>query len=284
MEFWTYSKPRWVEDFIAVDKSPDQHVGVQLKHLSHRSPNNSTCDGDSWNLPQRTYILWHVYSGIPTKSLFQCFTTPCTLTQVTSLKFTTTPVRRSLFFSHLRTRWRFGFRCQCSFPQLLCANPESILRVLRDIGKHPDLKKKINHSSGLLKSNTLTSSALLQEVLLPSSFLHFSSKWWLPFQLDENGCGWIMLVNRRRSSHCSSRVLITLVNKSASYFLVSTFFIWILAFKVNLPKKKTLICDSVAPRRVSQQWTSSRENHLDHYLEILNESTTAPYFEKNFRL
>ena len=68
----------------------------------------------------------------------------------------------------------FGFLCHCSFPQLLCANPESICGFPRYC-KHPDLKKRIDNCSGLLKPNTLTSSALLQQVLLPSSCLQVSS-------------------------------------------------------------------------------------------------------------
>ena len=80
----------------------------------------------------------------------------------------------------------FGQCPACSFPRLLrhsfaCSFSRLLKQTLNPsadslgFSKHPDHKKKIALCSSLLESNTLT-SALLPQVLLPSSFLEFSSK------------------------------------------------------------------------------------------------------------
>ena len=77
-----------------------------------------------------------------------------------------------------------------------------------------------------------------------------------------------MMLNRRRRFHCSSRVKLPLVNMSASWFLASTYLIWILVSKLILSNNQGQ-CDSVGSRHVSHRRTSSFDDHLDHCLVIL---------------
>ena len=132
--------------------------------------------------------------------------------------------------------------------------------------KHPERRKGSVLS---FKSNTLT-SALLPQVLLLCSFLEFSSTWWLPLQLNENGCEGTykkMMLNRRRRLHHSSRLKLPSVNKSANSFLVSTYLIWILGVQVDSVKQK-ISRDSADSGHASHHRTSSFDHHLDHCLIV----------------
>ena len=81
----------------------------------------------------------------------------------------------------------FGQCPACSFPRLLSQtlNPSAESPVF---WKHTDRRNRIALCSGLLKSNTLT-SVLLPQVLLPCSFVEFSSTLWSPFNWTKMAAG-----------------------------------------------------------------------------------------------
>ena len=91
-----------------------------------------------------------------------------------------------------------------------------------------------------------------------SSFRHGTNHKALAARMSRNTLCWTNtegdpLISRETS----------LVRMSTSWFLVSTYLIWILGFQVD-PVKQPIKSDSVSARHMSHRGTSSFNYHLDH--------------------
>ena len=86
-----------------------------------------------------------------------------------------------------------------------------------------------------------------------------------------------MLNKRRRWVH-SSRVKLALVSMSASWFLVSTYLIWIFGSKLILSNNQR---NSVSSGHVSHRWTSSFDDHFDDSFVVFKKCGTEIHLEKN---
>ena len=76
-----------------------------------------------------------------------------------------------------------------------------------------------------------------------------------------------MMLNRRRRWFHSSRVKLPSVKMSASWFLVSTYLIWILGSKID-PVKQPIQSNSAGSWHVSHRRTSALYDHFDHNFVI----------------
>ena len=109
--FCWYSRPTWTAEFIAVDvESTEWYIGNQVKYLIILRTTQLV--KENRRLSQRTHNLWLADYGIPTGSfkldfncLLQFAATPWTVTHITLLQFSATPLRRFVFFPHLRHRY-----------------------------------------------------------------------------------------------------------------------------------------------------------------------------------
>ena len=141
--------------------------------------------------------------------------------------------------------------------------PRIQVRMPRAIGKHLDQKKRIAICSSLLKSNTLT-SALLPQVLLPSSCLEFSSTWSLPFSterkwLRENIERFILLTKQKKITPLFTRETAFSQQVSELVFGVSIFDLD-LGIQVD-SVKQPIKSNSVSSGHMSHHRTSSFDDH-----------------------
>ena len=129
--FCWYSRPTWTAEFIAVDvESTEWYIGNQVKYLIFLRTTQLV--KENRRLSQRTHNLWLVDYGIPTRSfkldfncLLQFAATPWTVTHITLLQFSATPLRRFVFFPHLRHRYWVWVSVLLQFP----ATPWLCLRL-----------------------------------------------------------------------------------------------------------------------------------------------------------
>ena len=98
--------------------------------------------------------------------------------------------------------------------------------------------------------------------------------WALLDMTQENIEKFMMFNKRRRWSH-SSRVKLPLVILSASWFLVSTFLIWILGSKLILSNNESSANLWSATLwvlgHVSHRWTSALNDHFDHCFVVFKD-------------
>ena len=99
------------------------------------------------------------------------------------LQFPAAPLRRFVFFPHLRTRYWVLVSVLLQFPQLLYTDPETSC----GFHKTSEASGPEEEACSLFRFLEIKQTDLGFEVILPSSILEFSSTWWLPFQLNENG-------------------------------------------------------------------------------------------------
>ena len=183
------------------------------------------------------------------------------------MQFRATPLRRFVFFAHLRTRyWVWVLSC-CSFPQRLCTDHQSSCgfsgRSIRTKGRGL-LSVQVSWKQTDFGLATVSSpSAFLSWILFDMMVAFSTERKWLRENIEK-----FMILFKQRRLHHLSRVKLPSVNKSARWvFFVSTYLIWILV-QVD-PVKQQIQRNSVGPGNVSHCWTSAFNDHLDHGFFVL---------------